>query len=62
MPGERQRALEVLERRGRVALPVEDLRQAADGGQVLRRFRGHELEFEARLVELPEIEQGPPRA
>ena len=59
--GQRQRALKVLERRGRVALAVEDFRQAADGGQVLRRLRGHELEFEARVVELPEVEQGPPQ-
>ncbi len=60
MAGQRQRALEVLERRGRVALAVEDLRQAADGGQVLRRLAGHELELEARVVELPEVEQRPP--
>ena len=61
VPGQRQRALEVLERRCRVAFAVEDLRQAADGGQVLGRLAGHELQFEARLVELPEIEQGPPQ-
>ena len=58
--GQRQRALKVLERRGRVALAVEDLRQAADGRQVLRRLRDHELELEARVVELPEVQQRPP--
>ena len=49
----------MFEGRGGVAVAVEDLGEAADRGQVLRRFRRHELEFEPRVVELAEIEQRP---
>ena len=62
VPGQRQRALEVLERRRGVAFAVEDLRQAAHRGQVLGRLTGDELEFGPGLAELPEVEQRPARA
>ena len=39
---------------------MEDLRQAAYRGQILGRLTGDELEFEAGVVELPEVEQCSP--
>jgi hypothetical protein len=58
--GERQRPLEILERRRGVAFAVEDLGEAAHGGQILRGLAGDELELDPRVGELSEVEQRPP--